>query len=89
MSREEILRNLCLDLMTTIGQLEFEADMERGYKYEMEHETKGEPTMKKLNGTTYQTPNTVTAPTIVRKAKSLYGKKQVLTIASAIREGIV
>lgn len=51
-------------------------------------ETKGETTMKKLNGTTYQEPNTVTAPTIVRKAKSLYGKKQVLTLASAIREGM-
>ena len=51
-------------------------------------ETKGETTMKKLNGTTYQAPNTVTAPKIVRKAKSLYGKKQVLTIDTAIREGM-
>lgn len=89
MTREEMFKELCFDLLTTIGQLEFEHDMESGYKYEMEHETKGETTMKKLNGTTYQTPNTVTAPTIVRKAKSLYGKKQYLTLASAIREGIV
>lgn len=42
MEREEILKELCLDLMATINQLEFEADMERGYRYEMEHETKGE-----------------------------------------------
>ena len=44
--------------------------------------------MKKLNGPTYAVPSYPLRPTILRKSKTLWGAKQTLTIASAIREGM-